>query len=73
MLDVDLVQALVVSSHGSPPAEAVQVEEASIIAEMMEEAGQGSGQERDCDHGATPPELVVEKRLVQGHGGRSGK
>ena len=54
-----------------PPVEAVQGEEASIITEVMEEAGQVSGQERDWDHGATPPELVGEKQLVRGGGGRS--
>ena len=50
-----------------PLAEAVQGEEAGTVAEVMEEAVQGSGQERDCDHGATPLELVGEKQLVRGH------
>ena len=45
----------------------MQGEEASIIAEVMEEvAGQGSGQERDHDCGVMPLELVGEKRLVRG-------
>ena len=34
-LDVDLVEALPVSSRGPSPAEAVQGEEASIMAEVM--------------------------------------
>ena len=47
------------------PVEAVWGEEAGIIADVMVE-GQGSGQERDRDRGEMPPELVGEKRLVQG-------
>ena len=75
MLDVDLIQALAVRSRAPPPppAEAVQGEKTGIIAKVMEEAGQGSGQERDCEHGATPLELVGEKQLVWGPGGRSGE
>ena len=44
----------------------MQGEEAGVIAEVMEDAGRGSGQERDHDHGATPPELVGEHQLVRG-------
>ena len=56
-----------------PPVEAVQGEEAGIVAEVMEEAGQGSGQDGDHDRGVTPPELIGEKRLVRGRGGASGE
>ena len=69
MFDVDLVQALLISCHGPPPAQAVQGEEAGIISKVMEEAGQGSGQDGDCDRGATPPVQIGEKRLIRGCGG----
>ena len=44
-------------------------EEAGIIPEVMEEGAQGSGQDRDCDCGATTPVKVGEKMLIRGCGG----
>ena len=39
---------------------------ASIITEVVEEAGQGSGQGGDHDHGEMPPVKGSEKRLMRG-------
>ena len=69
MFDVDLVQALPISCHGPPSLQAVQGEEAGVISEVMEEAGQGSRQDGDHDGGATPPVKIGEKRLIWGCGG----
>ena len=51
--DVDLVQALTVSRRGSPSVHAVKGEEAGVVFKVVEEGGQGSGQDGDSDCGAT--------------------
>ena len=48
-------------------------EEASVIPEVMEEGGQGSGQDGDCNRGATPLVKVGEKRLVHRGNGAVGE
>ena len=67
--DVDLVQALLVSCRGPAPVQAVQREEAGIVSEVMEETGQGLGQDGDRYRRATPPVKIGEKMLIWGCGG----
>ena len=54
MFDVDLVQALPVSLHGPTSAQAMNGEEAGVVSKVVEEGIHSSGQDGDCDHGATP-------------------
>ena len=53
MFDVDLVQA----------------EVAGFVSEVVKEAGQGTGQDGDHDHGTMPLVKVGEKRVILGCGG----
>ena len=48
-------------------------EEARFVTKVVKEAGQGSGQDRDRDHGATSPVQIGEKKLIRGRGGRCGE